>query len=236
MHDFGKIVYLDLHKTGSTLVSRFLNDTCVLPLVREEKHERVWGRPKRKTFYFITVRHPVSQYSSLFRYGLDGRGGLFERLASQGFGMLYNRRHGAFNHWLKFVLDWRNSCYLGEGFERVPQNYELGFLSYRYLMLALPRSEKSIFKKPGNMDILEYARRLSFVDHVLKNEELNEGLKRLALEVRPEFFDEWKVRKFFQEDLRTNVAMTDADSIGEVDDDIRNLISVKERVLMSFYE
>lgn len=235
MHDFGKLVYLDLHKTGSTLVSKFLTCACILPLVREEKHEPIKGRPRRGTFYFVTIRHPLRQYSSLFRYGLDRKGGLFERLSSRGLANLYTRENGAFNRWLMFMLDFENARHMGEGFERVPESYKLGFLSYRYLMLTLPRAKKTILRKSVHLDIVEYHNEMNFVDLIIRNEELTDGLKRLATEIRPEFFDQCKVREFFSEDRRTNVATIKADSIGEVAEDVLKLISVKERVLLKLY-
>jgi len=235
MHDFGKLIYLDLQKTGSTFVSRFLNETCTLRLVKESKHGRVQTRPDRSAFYFITIRHPVSQYSSLFRYGLDRRGALYKHLEQHGKAELYSDVPDSFNEWLRFMLAHENAAVLGEGFERIPGDYNLGFLSYRYLMLSLSRPEKTILKKPGDVDFLQYARDKCIVNHFILNEKLNEGLKELATKLKPEFFDQEKVAAFFRKADRVNTSTTEAHAIGEIADDVLERIGSKERILLSFY-
>jgi hypothetical protein len=236
MHDFGKLVYLDLQKTGSTFVSRFLRQTCILRELREWKHGPLNVRPKKGTYYFITVRHPVAQYSSLFRYGLDGRGGLYKRLLQVGRAELYNSGADAFSSWLRFVLDYRNAALLGEGFERVPEDYDLGFLSYRYLMLSLAMPERTLLAKPAGTDVLHYAREKSIVDHIVYNERLNEGLLELATKIKPEYFNQEKVAQFFLDIRRTNEARIKADEIGTISPELYSMVSRKERVLLNLYD
>lgn len=235
MHDFGKLVYLDLQKTGSTFVSRFLNEACVLSLVKESKHGRMTSVPDRGTLYFITVRHPISQYSSLFRYGLDRRGALYDRLAQRGYAGLYAREPDAFNQWLRFMLQYENAAALGEGFERIPKEYNLGFLSYRYLMLSLARPEKTLLRKPKKTDLLQYSREMSIVNHIIFNETLNEGLKTLATQLKPEFFNQDRVSAFFAKEQRVNASTTPKETMGKIADDVHELIRSKERVLLSLY-
>lgn len=235
MHDFGKLVYLDLQKTGSTFVSRFLNATCNLQLVKESKHGRIRDRGHSSIFYFITVRHPVSQYSSLFRYGLDGRGALYERLVHRGMGVLYKKDMESYNQWLRFVLDFRNAKVLGEGFEMIPREYDLGFLSYRYLMLSLSRPEKTILQKPKSVDIIEYAKEKSIANHIIYHESLNEGLRELAMRIRPEFFDQASVDQFFREAKRVNASTVSAEDFNKIDRGVYEIILRKERILLSLY-
>ena len=235
MHDFGKLVYLDLQKTGSTFVSRFLSETCNLRVVREWKHGRIYSRRRRNVFYFITVRHPVAQYSSLFRYGLDRKGALYERLAQFGFANLYNSNPSAFSRWLRFILDHGNAKYLGEGFEQIPASYNIGFLSYRFLMLSFSHPEATMLRKPISMDILRYLQEKSIVNHVIKNEQLDEGLIELATKIKPEYFYQEKVREFFETNTRANKAKISAEMIGVVERDLQEMICEKERVLCSFY-
>lgn len=236
MHDFGKLVYMDLQKSGSTFVSEFLNRTCTLPLVREEKHGRIdgWSYNKR-AFYFITVRHPIAQYSSLFRYGLDRRGGLFERLSAFDKADLYGNSAESFNQWLRFVLDCRNAPMLGEDFEKVSPAYNLGFLSFRYVMLSLRRPLKTLLKKPESLGVLEYVKKMSIVNHVILNERLNEGLLELARHIRPEFFDQRLVDEFFSSERKVNTSTVTGDAINDIDDDVIELISKKEKILLEFY-
>jgi len=236
MHDFGKLVYLDLHKSGSTFVSQFLNQTCSLPLVREWKHQRIGRWDYRKAaFYFITIRHPISQYSSLFRYGLDRRGGLYERLAKLGKAELYGGDAQSFNRWLRFVLDFANAPLLGEGLEKIPEEYNLGLLSFRYLMLSLHRPEKTLLKKPKDVDLMDYVRRKSIVNYVILNEDLNDGLLELAKNIRPQYFDQTKVEDFFRNQKKVNASTVKAEEIAGIDEDVRALIERKERILLEFY-
>lgn len=235
MHDFGKLVYLDLPKSGSTFVSQFLNETCKLALVKEIKHGRIGRFYKKKAFYFITIRHPISQYSSLFRFGLDGKGMLYERLAKRGQGGLYQRDAESFNRWLRFMLDFNNSRLIGEGFERIPESYNLGFLSYRYIMQSIARPEKTVLKKPDDMDLSQYVREKSIVDHIIFNERLGEGLIDLAKNIKPEYFDQEKVSVFFRNEVRINASATKAEKFNKIDEDVNRLIAEKERILLSFY-
>jgi hypothetical protein len=84
MHDFGEIVYLDLQKTGSTFVSEFLKFACVCPEQKFQKHGWITEDLRSSATYFITVRHPHGLYSSLYRYGLDRKGAIYNRLQRAG--------------------------------------------------------------------------------------------------------------------------------------------------------
>ena len=235
MHDFRRLVYLDLQKSGSTFVSRFLNETCRLQLVKEIKHGRIEEDYDPNAFYFITIRHPIAQYSSLFRYGLDGRGALYYHLSQRGKAGLYRKDAASFNQWLRFMLDHHNADMLGEGFEKVPESFDLGFLSFRYLMLSLARPLETLLSKEEGIDVAEFAKRRSIVQHTVRNESLNQGLRELALDLKPEYFDARKVDKFFKRPKTINVSKIGDEMINIIDDDVREMICRKERVLLSHY-
>lgn len=235
MHDFGRLVYLDLQKSGSTFVSRFLNETCRLPAVKEVKHGRIAEDYNPDAFYFITIRHPIAQYSSLFRYGLDGRGALYYRLSHLGRSDLYKKNSDSFNQWLRFLLDHRNAAMLGEGFEKVPESFDLGFLSFRYLMLSFAYPLETLLRKEDRTDVSELLKQRSIVRHVIRNENLNQGLRELALELQPQYFDARRVEKFFKRPKSVNASKVGDEMINVIDADIRQLIVRKERVLLSYY-
>lgn len=113
MHDFGGLVYLDLHKTGSNYVSAFLRASCTLREVKNEKHKPITSDYRSDSFYFITVRHPLQAYASLFRYGMGGKGFVRHWLGRAGHNALYGEGPGAFAQWLSFVLDSQNAASLG---------------------------------------------------------------------------------------------------------------------------
>ena len=103
MLDFETICYLENPKTGSTYVVEFLRTFCADRLLRFHKHAMV---PVAKDkFYFLNVREPLDLYQSLYSFGLDGRGGVYTRLARAGHGGLYEHGPAGFEPWMEFVLD-----------------------------------------------------------------------------------------------------------------------------------
>ncbi|MGH9343253.1 MAG: hypothetical protein ACRD19_05770 [Terriglobia bacterium] len=156
-------------------------------------------------------------------------------MAKLGKSELYRGDARSFNHWLRFVLDFANAPLLGEGVETIPEEYNLGLLSFRYLMLSLHRPEKTLLKKPRDVNLTEYVRRKSIVNYVILNESLNEGLLELARNIKPQYFDQAKVEEFFRNQKMVNASTVKADEIAEIDEDVRVLIEDKERILLEFY-
>ncbi len=235
MQDFGEIVYLDLQKTGSTFVNKFLNETCNLPLVKEIKHGRICESYNPNVFYFITIRHPLSQYSSLYRYGIDARGGLYNRLKRLGKDTLYQEDTKSFNQWLRFLLDEKNNHLLGEDYEKIPVDYNIGFLSFRYLMLSLASPLESLLQCCHLKNPVEQACQKSIVNKVIKNEELNKGLLQLVYDIKPEFFDQTKAKYFIEHAEKINTSNTKDVFSSEIESDVLDLLMKKERILMDFY-
>lgn len=249
MHDFGKLVYMDLHKTGSTYVSRFLNEACVLPMVREVKHGRV-GRKDYDpgAFYFISVRHPESIYRSLFRYGLDGRGGLFENLSAAGHAALYADSSEAYNRWASFLLNEANAGYLQEGYAQIAGLYDVGLLSHRYLMLSIAspvaslrllrwRSQplRALQGRKWTGDLIAMADEAGFIDAVVRQESLRDDLRELATVTKPEFFDQAKVTAFLADDPSVNASKKGEQTPLVLNAENRSRIEHKERLLYRYY-
>ena len=111
MEDYGKLVYLDVQKTGSTFICAFLRECAKLGLHHSEQHARV-AEARPGTIYAISVRHPLEQYVSLFRYGLDEKGAVFSRIKSIGREDLYHA--DGFDDWIRFILDAANAKVLGD--------------------------------------------------------------------------------------------------------------------------
>jgi len=173
MIEFESFCFLQNHKTGCTLVETFLRTHCSEDIVRYEKH---WAPPARspRKFHFVGVREPLDTYLSLFNYGLDGRGEIFERLNAAGLGGLYAAGIDGFSDWLRRMLDPRGSAALypsGCGW-MAP---ECGLLTARFLRLAIPGSQRG----PGG----DWAARLAgpdAVDAVLRHETLIPQLRDLV--------------------------------------------------------
>tara|TARA_E500000178_G_scaffold351891_1_gene414039 strand:+ start:4166 stop:4867 length:702 start_codon:yes stop_codon:yes gene_type:complete len=233
MYDFGKLMYLDLNKTGSKFVLSFLNGCLKFKLLEGREHEPVRDAYKPDAFHIITVRHPYSLYSSLFRYGLEEKGLVFQRLRQAGYLSLYKQEN--FNEWVAFVLDSRNSKILGEGYENLPDNFNIGFLSYRFLRLALIYPHKLIDLYKGFSDPVAVLLKNSIVDHVLQNENLETELQDLAINLKPDFFDQKKVIEFFANSKAVNASTIKAKSLEEINVLNKKIIQEKEYLLMNLY-
>ena len=114
MDDFGRIIYLDVEKTGSTFISKFLQENMACQRVRKVKHGRIGNNFKKGSFYFISVRNPLSQYLSLYRYGCGGKGAIYESLAKSEHTQLYQPRQGIVSA-VAAICSFRRKC---EAFRR----------------------------------------------------------------------------------------------------------------------
>ena len=75
----------------------------------------------------------------------------------------------------------RNAKILGEGYENLPKNIEIGFLSYRFLKFSLIYP-LSLLIYSGIFQIrCSFVQKMSIVDHIIKNENLNNDLIKFAV-------------------------------------------------------
>lgn len=233
MHDFGSLVYLDVQKTGSTFISAFLNQTCTLPCIREQKHQRITTPYNKDAFYFISIRHPYEQYKSLFRYGLDRKGELFLRLNSFGFSHLYTKEPQAFDRFVCFMLDPKHAQLLGEGYKKALQTLDIGFMTHRHLMLSFVDSLVTL-KDLSHRDKLSiFYKERTIVKHIIRNEQLNADLFHLATELKPEFFDRQKVEDFLKQRSKINISQKQPAHLFELSSSTKELFLEKESFLLN---
>lgn len=101
-------IYLDLEKSGCTFLRKALKrifaPDCFVETRKHSLMSHAVVLPK-----IMTIRHPYDYYFSLWRYGLDGRGGLFVSLSNLFPGLsrqMYQRKTPeAFGSFLDFVLN-----------------------------------------------------------------------------------------------------------------------------------
>lgn len=179
MDDFGPVVYLDVQKTGSTLVSEFLDAQLALPRRRLEKHGRITELPAPDVLHFITVRDPLSQYISLYQYGCGWRGWLFWRLVRAGRWRLYSGTPAGFERWLRFVLDPANARLLGEGYAST-QPEVIGFQSFRFLVLSFAKPMRILRRQKGLAGLNAAYEKQRLHSVVLRTETLTADLTALA--------------------------------------------------------
>ena len=230
MHDFGKIAYLDVHKTGSSYVSKFLNSCCTLETLRFSKHDWVRDDWRSDCFYFITLRNPYDMYSSLYRFGLDKKGGVFSRIKK--FGML--DCYESFEKFVNFCLEEQNANILGYSYTREISKH-IGFMSFRFMKLSLQFPMKQInecIRKGHSLDTLEP----KFITKLeIKNEKLRSELMRLSLDLFPEYFDVIKVHDFMNTNLRVNESQITKDKVDDLSEETLARMSDQEWLLMSRY-
>lgn len=181
MLKYDGFVFLDLHKTGCTHIIRLLKNYVGSELLYEHKHRPVKELYCPGDVHTLSVRDPLEQYLSLYRYGLDGQGALYKGLSKLGKSGLYvDSSPESFGRWLDFVFDKDNASLLGEGYDQAISHHEyLGFFSYRLLSLAF-RNVFAVLDGVESRDNLEEKiKERSIVDFIIKNERLEEDFLRI---------------------------------------------------------
>jgi hypothetical protein len=230
VEDYGKLVYLDVQKTGSTFISAFLRECANLGLHHSEQHARV-AEARPGTIYAISVRHPLEQYVSLFRYGLDEKGAVFSRIKSIGREDLYHA--DGFDDWMRFILDAANAKVLGEGYADVA-GLGMGFQTWRFLALSVvnPRDR---FLNAGVESLKDIYRQHNIASVILRNESLNADLREKLVSVHPDWFDLEKAEAVLSKGDRINASTTQI-ARAKLPPDINEVFFRKEAFLLDqFY-
>ncbi len=69
MKEYDNIAYLDLQKTGSTVIQNVLRNVLAEKYLWRKPHSTLAEKLNRSKVYFISVREPLSLYISLFNFG-----------------------------------------------------------------------------------------------------------------------------------------------------------------------
>ena len=179
MVEYESVVYLDVQKTGSTFIEKFLQEHMTEKLVRIVKHGWISDYTSDK-YYFISSRGPLDQYFSLFNFGCDHCGGLYERLAANGYGYLYERSVSGFEAWLDFMLAPKNAAVIrAKGYDRVA-NTIFGLVTFRFLALALPSGPKQLVDVKTRKDVVSVYRSKTRISATVRTEQLNADLAELV--------------------------------------------------------
>lgn len=189
MDDFGKFVYLDVEKTGSTYISSFLESYARLPRRKFDKHARVTSDYDPKALYFISARHPFEQYKSLYQHGYGRKGLLQKRLRQSGKGHLYSGEAAGFPRWLEFVLDEANAGYLGKHYQEVNCGL-IGFQTFRFLRLSMLHPIRKMARVRSMNELREQYHRSKIHQHIIRNESLDDDLRNLIEVHLSKYFDQ----------------------------------------------
>lgn len=198
MDDYGKFCYLDVQKTGSTFISALLKGCSHLPLLETGKHSVVnefslrsfaklmtkgkvqsaftrSGFYRPGVFYFNSVRHPFHYYASLYNYGCDARGGLYEVMKQKELTYFYDGTEDGFKKWVQFLLKPENSHFFG-GMYRQFGTTGVGFLTFRFLRLSITNPHKKLPQVTSMDDARALLKRDGISEYTVRNESMREDM------------------------------------------------------------
>lgn len=183
MHEFDTFVYLDMEKTGSTFISKFLNAFSTETRTRQLHHRPMEKDCDPGKFYFISVRHPMDAYLSLYSFGCQAQGKVGARLRRQGLEEYYDGTLDGFSQWLRFVLKPKHADALKDGYHSMADGRIarlIGLQSYRYLRLAVPDAETLLQDCRSKDDIRDIYRRHKIPKFTVRYENFVEDLCALV--------------------------------------------------------
>jgi hypothetical protein len=186
-------VYLDLEKTGCTFLRNSLQ--ALYPshfFLNVQKHSLLQCKAALPTL--MTIRDPYAYYFSLWRYGLDRRGGFFEQV-SRFFPALAKMMYGthtieAFSAFLDFVLHTP---------VRYPNPFRLDWLplgldlyTVRILSMIIPVDERQNFLNALGNDCVSDSTLLDAMSHyvpdiLIRTDTLNNDFHQLAHQGKLDF-------------------------------------------------
>lgn len=234
MLDYGSFCYLDVQKTGSSFIVDFLKRHTAEAPVKFAKHRRVsFKRAKQDgdTCYFITARDPLDQYKSLYHFGLTKPNSPIRRRLDTHFSggsSLYAEGSAGFPNWLEFMLDPQNA-----GFYEAPYadtHADLfGYMTYRYLTLALPGKHKELNGFRDREQVIRRYQNKGLPKVVIRNESLNGDLAALIkAELGPRLLDpEAAVNELMTSDTRINASKRDG-AKDDLSDDLLRAVQDRE--------
>ncbi|MGI8840785.1 MAG: hypothetical protein ACR2F8_08410 [Caulobacteraceae bacterium] len=179
MLEFEDFVYLDVQKTGSTMIREFLASFARTEIIYEKKHRPAERRDDDK-LYIISCRDPLKQYLSLYLHGHAGKGGLRARLNRAAMGHFYDGTNEGFAAWLDLLLDPVASQKYLKGMDNDRILDFVGLQTLRFLKLAFPAPWSVFETLRDKADVSDRLKTDALYGVILKTESLIDDLKRLA--------------------------------------------------------
>lgn len=180
MDDFGKVVFLDVQKTGSTWLSDALSRLLPTGGRRFAKHARLDRAVEADTVLLTVVREPVAQWVSLYHFGCQWRGTVHQRLESVAAGRYrYDGTMPDFLTWLDFALDPAEAAHFPGGYARGCPAL-IGLQTHRFLRLNLASPVVRLGRMADRDTLRRLVRRQLLPAHVLRTESLRDDLLALC--------------------------------------------------------
>lgn len=179
MLEFEDIVYLDVQKTGSTYIRKFLQRFARTPEISGVKHKAVVHYDEKK-LYIISCRDPLRQYLSLYAYGCQGLGTFRFKKEKVGIDHLYDGTIAGFTGWLELIVPASTGRKYMTGLNRHRLLELFGVQTLRFLRLALP-SYREVFETiERKSDVKDRLKSQGLMDFLIKQETLTTDLARLV--------------------------------------------------------
>ena len=188
----GNLIYLDLHKTGSSTLVRFFKDEVVGETQRWRwKHEPPRDVEKHESdLWVMSVRNPLDYYVSLWAFGSKSQKGVYRAMDPSKRGTVYgNNEPETFRRWLSAVLDASNlaldpshepATHTGRNMHQAARA-GIGLFSLRYLILSTsaPTLRNPRARVTKATDLRSFLEEHSRVDSYIRLENLHEDLSRV---------------------------------------------------------
>ncbi|MGD1910904.1 MAG: hypothetical protein ACFB2X_08630 [Rivularia sp. (in: cyanobacteria)] len=200
-----KIVFIQLQKTGCTHIAKLLSN--LLEGRHIGKHNRATPELFTNQRSFLgSIRDPWEWYVSLWAYGCDKKGRIYQRVTKRkgdlrgrewsnnpldaAYSLLndfsrntdrWKRSYSdvndasGFRDWLYMIHDKSYWNDFGEGYGSCPTTKFAGLLTYRYLKLFCRDNFNHIL---SFSDLKEFEKSNCYIDHFIRNENLEEDLVR----------------------------------------------------------
>ena len=213
MYDFGRFCYLDVQKTGSSFVGQLLKECSDLPILKFSGHKPLQGNGyanlfglrdqpghyRPETVYFNSIRNPFDYYASLYNYGCDNEGGIYQMLARSGHSALYDNTEEGFLRWMAFLMDPGNAHYFGKSYGHC-QSGLLGFLTFRLLRLSMVAPIAKLHWIKTADDITRLYDTQNICQFTIRNEHMSVDIRSLIDNFLHDYIDETRTRVFLERD------------------------------------
>lgn len=191
-------IYLELHKTGSTHLRKLFKDNFDISIIG--KHNSIFevfrdssNEVLKSKLIFGSIRNPFTWYLSLWAYGCNSKGHLFNLKTKISRKNIFNLKLRElknwkrvysdvnnpiyFHGWLKMVMEFSEKDANNLTFNNISLDKNVGFMTKRFLDIYYNFNEKDNFIN-NNMKIDNLKKRL-VVNYFFSQENLVQDFKRL---------------------------------------------------------
>ena len=171
------LIYFDIAKTAGTHIRRILKEVLTEELTSRRKHGRVSERNNK--FKLCSIRNPWDWYVSLWTFGCQGKGNLWDKLKTN-YSHLYDQSDLAnFREWLKFINEpellkkgiFENPLYSSKAYKSI------GIYTYRYLTTIHPKFKETFSNQLENYaGILDIHEKKDDIDYYIRVHKLESDL------------------------------------------------------------